>query len=89
MEDAPTRTLQGSSATVESVEIDEELEAAFNALPPPSKFGYGIPWTPQMETLLLKYWRIRDQAGVAELLGVSRSTAKRKYRDLVGGRRGN
>ena len=87
MEDAPTRTLTGSSPAVESVEIDPELEEAFQALPPPSKYGYGIPWTPQMEALLLKYWRIRDQEAVAKQLGVGHSTAKRKYRELIEGRR--
>ena len=87
MENAPTRTLQGSSPSVESIEITSEIEEAIDALPPPSKYGYGITWTPKMEDLLLKYWRIRDQHGIAKILGVGHSTAKRKYRELINTRK--
>jgi hypothetical protein len=88
MEDTPTRTLQGSSPAIKSIEITSELEKAINALPPPSKYGYGIIWTPEMEDLLLKYWRVRDQQGIAKILGVGHSTAKKKYRELIMARQG-
>ena len=89
MEGTPIRTLQGSSPSVKSVELTSGLEELINALPPPSKYGYGITWTPEMQDVLLKYWRTRDQQGIAKILGVSHSTAKRKYRELIAARRKN
>lgn len=87
MESTPTQTLQGSSPSVKNIEMTSGLEELINALPPPSKYGYGITWTPEMQDVLLKYWRIRDQHGIAKILGVSHSTAKRKYRELINARR--
>ena len=89
MESTSIRTLQGSSPSIKSIEMTSGLEELINALPPPSKYGYGITWTPEMEDVLLKYWRIRDQRSIAKILGVGHSTAKKKYRELVAARRKN
>ena len=89
MESTSIRTLQGSSPSIKSIEMTSGLEELINALPPPSKYGYGITWTPEMQDILLKYWRTRDQHGIAKILGVGHSTAKRKYRELIAARRKN
>jgi len=62
--------------------ITEEMLRQFEALPD-VEVGKHFEWTPEKETLLLKYWPVKRQVDVCRLLGVSENTARKKYRELI------
>jgi hypothetical protein len=67
---------------VATIEIDPDTFAAFDGLPGRSKYS-GIGWTKEQDSLLLKYWPIKDQKAVARALGVSLKPARKRYRELI------
>jgi len=67
---------------VATLEIDPDTFAAFEQLPRRSKYT-GTLWTREMDSLLLKYWPIKDQKAVARALGVSLKPARKRYRKLM------
>lgn len=67
---------------VATIEIDPDILTAFDGLPGRSPYA-GIEWTREKDSLLLKYWPIKDQRAVARALGVSLKPARRRYRELT------
>jgi hypothetical protein len=67
---------------VATLEIDPDTFAAFEQLPGRSNYA-GTMWTKEMDSLLLKYWPIKDQRAVARALGVSLKPARKRYRELT------
>ena len=69
---------------VATLEIDPDILAAFENLP--GRIGNtGFNWTKEKDFLLLKYWPIKQQQAVARALGVSRNTARERYRKHIAG----
>jgi hypothetical protein len=65
------------------VVIDEAVLAQFEALADVRIGAPGFAWTPEKDTLLLRYWPTKRKAGVAKLLGCNESTARKRYRELT------
>ena len=63
-------------------QIDPAILAAFEWLPARSRYA-GIEWTKEKDSLLLKYWPIKDQKAVARALCVSLKPARKRYRELI------
>jgi len=63
-------------------QIDPDTFAAFDGLPGRSKYS-GIDWTKKQDSLLLKYWPIKDQKAVARALGVCLKVARSRYQKLL------
>ena len=68
--------------TIATLEIDPAILAAFEWLPARSRY-LGIEWTKEQDSLLLKYWPIKDQRAVALALGISLKVARRRYQKLL------
>jgi len=62
--------------------IDADLLSKFEDLP---EFR-GVFFTAQMDTLILKYWPIKQHQDVARLLKISVGTAMKRYKDLTNGK---
>lgn len=57
--------------------------SALDALPAKKRPGWSHPWTPEEDAALLKYWRIKKQADVARVLGLSVSACLKRYEELT------
>lgn len=73
------RKIEGLPADIE-VEIDEDLIAQFEAIPPVKKKA---DRSEKNKILLLKYWPEKRHEDVARLLGMSVKTAEAWYRELT------
>lgn len=71
---------------VDTVEIPAEWLDQLEALEPTKPGNPGIIWTPEMDAVLLKYWPVKRQPDVAEILGVCVGVCRNRYRYLTGGR---
>ena len=69
-------------SAVATLEIDPDTFAAFDQLPGRSQYA-GTLWTKEMDSLLLKYWPIKDQKAVARALGVCLKVARKRYQKLL------
>jgi len=65
------------------VEISAEMAAKLEALEDAHPGGPKHQWTAEEDAVLLKYWRIKRQVDVAELLGLDDNTCRYRYRDLM------
>ena len=68
---------------ISKVEIDAELLKRFEDLPDSRRGGAYIEWTPQMDELLKRFWKIKKHDQVVALLGVSIPTASNRYDFLM------
>ena len=64
----------------QKVTLDDETVKKFEALPPKK---LKINWTPEMDALLLKYWKIKNGRDVGRLLGYSETSCRRRYDELT------
>ena len=66
--------------------VDSQIDPArikdFERLPARSRYA-GIEWTKEQDSLLLKYWPIKDQKAVARALGVCLKVARKRYQKLL------
>ena len=62
--------------------ISEELAKQLEALQD-SKIGKHFEWTPEKDAILLKYWNIKKQSDVCNILGVTENPARKRYKRLT------
>ena len=71
------------SASVESVDMGDLLDA-INSLPDRAHcVPGGYPWTPEKDAALMAGWNIKPQRMVARVLGCTERTARKRYRELT------
>ena len=59
--------------------ISEELAKQLEALQD-SKIGKHFEWTPEKDAILLKYWNIKKQSDVCNILGEQKTLQERGIR---------
>jgi len=69
---------------VMSIDIDN-LREALESLPSGGVTGPVSNWTKEMDDLLLEFWPKKRHTLVADILGVSSTTALKRYRQLTQG----
>jgi len=72
----------GIQENVERVQIDPEVLKQFEGLPNTSR-GRVITWTPSMDELLRRFWKVKKGGEVAKLLKVSIPTCTRRYEIIM------
>jgi len=65
--------------------IPAEALAELEALPDAIESQKKVTWDPWQDEVLLRTWRIKRQADVAKIIGVSQGTARKRYRELTDG----
>ena len=66
-----------------TIEVDEELIQRLAELPNRGRESQRWPWTPEKDRALLKFWPTKRHDDVVRVLGCSRNTALRRYRELT------
>jgi hypothetical protein len=66
------------------VRIDaESLLRAIENLPD-TKYGpVGFEWTPELDEMLVKFWKVKRQSELCKIIGCSPNTARNRYRELT------
>ena len=64
----------------EAVTIDDETVKKFDALPNRTKL---IRWTPEMDAILLKWWKVKQRRAVAAIFDCSETSCQRRYEELT------
>ena len=62
--------------------ISEEMTKQLEALPD-ADVGKHFEWTPEKDAILLKYWNVKRQSDICELLGITQNPARNRYRKLT------
>lgn len=70
------------SPSITSIEIDPGIEAVFEGLPNRILARNVKEFTAEQDAILLKYWPIKNHDSVARALGICRSTALKRFREL-------
>jgi hypothetical protein len=66
------------------VKIDaESLLRAIESLPDSRQGPSGFEWTPELDEMLVKFWKIKRQSELCKIIGCSPNTARNRYRDLT------
>lgn len=69
------------STKTESVEISEELRKQLDELP--DGLAHKVVLTPEQELILKTYYTKKDKSALAEFLGMSTSTMRKHYKELM------
>jgi hypothetical protein len=64
------------------VSIDAGLLAKLDALPDAKPGSRGVQWTPEMDSILKRYWPTKRQTDVAAAIGVHVNTCRRRVEEL-------
>jgi hypothetical protein len=66
------------------VKIDSEsLLRAIESLPDSRQGPAGFEWTPELDEMLVKFWKVKRQSELCKIIGCSPNTARNRYRDLI------
>lgn len=84
MDEAPDAYEVHDSESITGVELEipEDIDRAFEALPETQRWNVH-EWEDWQDKALVKYWPVKIHSEVAKLLGVSVGTALKRYRQLT------
>ena len=83
MDGAPYRLEICGGTRTDSIEMSGTLLDLINSLPDSVEGNPGKTWTREEDEALLAGWGKKRQTEVAEILGVSLNTCRKRYRKLT------
>lgn len=79
-----SRTDEAPGTAIEQVKIPPELLEKIEALPDAHVGNQPKVWTPEEDAIILRYWKQKRKADLAEILCVNEKLLRRRYRELIG-----